>query len=185
MYYSGNRYLNLEEMTVNAQYIFEFLTVKGWSKNAICGVLGNMETESTMNPTLWESFDIGNTARGYGLVQWTPSSEYFAWCLVNSLNFESMDSNLLKILNEVKFHEQWGNDSHGNPPPYSFYDFTQSKEDPYILAMNFLWYYERPYVYDQPIRGIQAVYWYEHLVGKIKKKKSKVFMYVKKRRLFV
>ena len=66
MVYSGNRYLTMAEMRVNAEYIFAYLTRKGWSKNAICGVLGNMQTESTINPSIWQSLNQGNMSGGYG-----------------------------------------------------------------------------------------------------------------------
>jgi hypothetical protein len=74
-----------------------------------------------------------------------------------------MDANLYRILYEVQNNIQWGNDSQGNPPPYSFSDFTQSTDTAYNLAINFLRYYERPASYEQPIRGIQATYWYDYL----------------------
>jgi hypothetical protein len=185
MTFSGNRYLTLEEMTENAQYILDYLTAKGWSKNAVCGMLGNMQTESTINPAIWEGLNEGNTSGGFGLVQWTPATKYLDWCTANNLNYPEMDSNLLRIIYEVENGLQWGYDSEGNPPPYSFSDFTKSTEDPYTLGMNFLWYYERPLVKDQPARGEQAVYWYENLVGRVKRKKSKVFLFLKKRRNFV
>lgn len=47
---SGNFYLNMPQMTENAKHIMSYLLDKGWTKNAICGMLGNMQTESTINP---------------------------------------------------------------------------------------------------------------------------------------
>ena len=48
---------------------------------------------------------------------------------------------------------------------YSFYDFTQSEDTPYNLALAFLANYERPADPNQPARGTQAEYWYEYLGG--------------------
>lgn len=184
MYYSGNRYLTMEEMKVNAQYVYEYLAARGWTKNAVAGVLGNMQTESTINPAIWESLDEGNLSGGYGIVQWTPSTKYLDWATANSLTPEAMDSNLLRILYEVENNIQWGNDSLGNPPPYSFEEFTHSEDTAYNLAMLFLHHYERPFVYLQPSRGTQADFWFAFLKG-IKKKKSKVYLYTLKRRRII
>ena len=40
--YCSNRYLTLEQMKVNAQYILDYLRDRKWTKNAVCGMLGNM-----------------------------------------------------------------------------------------------------------------------------------------------
>ena len=66
---SGNRYLSASEMKNNAQIIMDYLLAAGWTKNAIAGMLGNMQTESGCNPGIWESLTI-DWSRGYGLVQW-------------------------------------------------------------------------------------------------------------------
>lgn len=98
------------------------------------------------------------------MVQWTPYTNYTDWIVNQGFSDPSeMDANLYRILYEVQTNTQWGNDSQGNPPPYTFADFTHSTESAYDLAINFLRYYERPAVYMQPIRGIQATYWYDYL----------------------
>lgn len=53
--YWGNTYdsstaLNMSQMQINATYIYSALTNYGWTLNAICGVLGNMQSESSINP---------------------------------------------------------------------------------------------------------------------------------------
>jgi uncharacterized protein YjdB len=68
--------LTLEQRESNAQYIYNYLLNNGWTKNAICAFLGNVERESVLNPGAWEV--LNNTTHGYGLIQWTPSSsDYF------------------------------------------------------------------------------------------------------------
>ena len=56
----------------NAQVIWDFLISQGLSVNAAAGILGNIEQESGGNPTagVWPS--------NYGLIQWTPASNYFS-----------------------------------------------------------------------------------------------------------
>ena len=75
---SNNKYLSQGEMESNAKEIYTYLSDKGWTLNAISGLLGNMQRESTINPGLWQSLKEGNYSGGYGLVQWTPASKY--WC---------------------------------------------------------------------------------------------------------
>lgn len=156
---SANRFLTLAEMKVNAQYIMNYLLPLGWTKNAISGMLGNMQTESTINPGIWESLDEGNMSRGFGLVQWTPASKYTNWADLNGLAWGDMDSNLLRILYEVEENIQWIH------PSMTFYQFTQSTDTPYNLGLMFLQYYERPADPDQPNRGTQAEYWFNTLDG--------------------
>lgn len=157
--YSKNGYLTMAEMTVNAQYILNYLTAKGWTKESVCGMLGNMQTESTINPGIWQSLDEGNLNLGFGLVQWTPATKYIDWCKANNLVYTEMDSNLKRILYEVEHNIQWINSG------MTFKEFTQSKDTPYNLGLLFLKAYERPKDPNQPIRGTQAEYWFKTLTG--------------------
>ena len=73
-----------------------------------------------------------------------------------------MDNNISRILYEVENNIQWIATSSYN---YSFYEFTQSTDTPYNLALAFLANYERPEDPNQPARGTQAEFWYEYLGG--------------------
>lgn len=181
MIHSGNRYLTLSEMTENAQYIVDYLIPFGWTPNAICGMLGNMQSESSINPSIWESLNPNDPKRGYGLVQWTPSTKYINWCIDRGLNYELMDSGLTRILYEVEVNEQWGNSSTGVRPPFNFDGFTKSLLSPYTLGMLFLVHYERPGDQNQPQRGTQSENWYNLLdfeggiiIPPVRTKKSKL-----------
>ena len=157
---SGNRYLDRQEMKNNAIYIYYYLKQRGWSLNAIAGMLGNMQTESTINPGIWQNLDSDNTSGGFGLVQWTPATKYFNWCDARDLEYDEMDSNLQRILYEVENNIQWIATDDYN---FSFRDFTTSGISPYKLAEAFLLNYERPADQNQPLRGLQAMYWYKFL----------------------
>lgn len=80
---SNNKYLTQGEMESNAKEIYTYLSDKGWTINAISGLLGNMQRESTINPGLWQSLKEGNYSGGYGLVQWTPATKYTNWAKAN------------------------------------------------------------------------------------------------------
>ena len=48
--YNSSNTLTLEQEKINAEYIWRVLGSKGWTLNAVAGVLGNMESESSINP---------------------------------------------------------------------------------------------------------------------------------------
>lgn len=162
--HSSNSYLSLSQMTDNAQYILDYLLNKGWTKNAICGMLGNMQRESTINPGIWQNLDEGNTSLGISLVQWTPATKYLNWCESNNLVWSEMDSALKRILYEVENNIQYiVTDSY----PESFKEFTQSTKSVTYLASAFLHNYERAGVSAESERQQNAQYWYEHLTEKV------------------
>lgn len=159
---SGNRYLTQAEMENNAKYIWYYLAPRGWTMNAVAGMLGNMQTESTINPGIWQSLNEGNTSAGFGLVQWTPATKLISWANSQELNYKDMDTQLARIEYELSAGIQYyKTDAY----PLSFAQFKVSTKDPYYLGMAFLANYERPAVSNQPKRGQQAEAWYEFLSG--------------------
>ena len=157
----GNRYLSIEEMTPNAQYILDYLHGKGWTKEAVCALLGNMQTESTINPQIWQSLDEGNTSLGYGLVQWTPATKLMTWCEANGYHFDDIDGQLERIIWEFENNEQYYATDKYDISPSDFINGNNVEE----LAKAFLYNYERP---AEPSstendRVEQALYWYNKL----------------------
>lgn len=61
-----------EGITNIFNYRTEFST---WSLESVCGMLGNVQAESGLNPWRWQGDRYG-TSRGYGLFQYTPASGY-------------------------------------------------------------------------------------------------------------
>lgn len=159
----GNFYLTRAQQELNATYIYNYMSPKGWSVNAIAGMLGNMESESSVNPGIWQSLQEGNLKGGFGLVQWTPAERYIDWCAAEGLDYTDMDANLTRINWEVANKQQW---IPTKRYPISFSAFKNSLQDPYTLGLMFLANYERPANPNQPIRGKQAQAWYQFLSGK-------------------
>lgn len=155
---TGNRYLSLTEMQNNANIMYAFFTEKGWTVNAISAMFGNMQTESTLNPGIWENLEpfVG----GYGLVQWTPYTHYSEWA--GDGWQDNGQKEMERIIYELENHLQWISTS---LYPMTFREFSQSDKPPAYLAQAFLYNYERPTVKPQPARSKQAEYWYEYLVG--------------------
>lgn len=161
-YYTGNYFLNLSQMQVNATYLYGLLDAKGWTLQAISGLLGNTQTESTHNPGIWQNLAAGK-GPGYGLTQWTPYTKYINWCESQGLTPSQMESAVARLTYEVENpSEQWVVHS---SYPLTFPQFIKSTESPRYLAMTFLNNYEMPGDLNQPIRGTQAEYWYEYLSG--------------------
>ena len=163
-YYSGNYYLSLSQMKVNAEYIYSYLTDYGWSKNSICAMLGNMQRESTINPGIWQNLDSGNTSLGYGLVQWTPATKYLDWCEITGFEPSSMEGNLERIIFEMVNNLQYIPTS---DYPETFEQFVQSTKSVEYLASCFLHNYERAGVSAEEERRQNALYWYQTLTGEI------------------
>lgn len=164
--FASSKALNMDQMKVNAAYIYKALGNKGFSKEAICGMLGNMQTESSLNPGRWESNRVGGSPRahGYGLVQWTPYNKYTNWC---SGDPSTMDNNIARIIYEIEHEIQW---IKTRRYPMSFMEFAKSHDSPDYLAMVFIRNYERPANPNQPRRGEQALYWYNYLTDGIQPK---------------
>ena len=157
---ASNKYLGLADMQNNAKIIKDYFTDKGYTLNAISAMLGNMQTESTINPGIWESL-IVDYERGYGLTQWTPATKYINWA---GNNWTDPNRELERIEYEVNNNLQWFSNDNAPvvDPPITFAEFTKSVLSCETLANYFLWYYEHPANIDQPDRALQARYWYDY-----------------------
>jgi len=76
-YRGAANFMTRERREANAIYIYHFLSERGWTRNAIAGLLGNIEKESGLNPGAWENLNVieGRTS-GYGLLQFTPATDF-------------------------------------------------------------------------------------------------------------
>lgn len=160
-YISKNDYLSESEMTVNATIIYNTLINYGWTSQAICAMLGNMESESTINPGIYEGLDSSSSTNGFGLVQWTPNTKFKLWADERGFNnYGDLYVQLDRILYELANGLQWiATDAY----PMSFESFSKSGDSVETLAQAFLYNYERPASLDQPNRSTQARKWYDLL----------------------
>ena len=146
-----------EFMETNATYIWHYLKSKGWTMEAVAGLLGNAEVESSLNPGRWQNDDVGNTSLGYGLVQWTPATNYLNW--VGS-NPNYMPNNLRRFEYEMNNNLQWIPTLQYN---FSFKDYIKLTISPEHLASAWLKNYERAGVEVELDRRARAKAWYEFL----------------------
>lgn len=165
-YFNESTGLTDAEKEVNARYIYSALKRSNWTVQSIAGILGNMEAESALNPGRWQGGLVGNISGGYGLVQWTPSTNYTNWCdLMGYTDPSEMDHNIERILHELDKGFQWIATSSYS---FSFKEFTQSTLSPGELAKAFLLNYERPAdqsISVQTYRAGLADKWYTFITG--------------------
>lgn len=185
---AGNRFLSMSEMENNATLIWNFFGNRGWTIEAVSGMLGNMQSESSINPAIWQDLSPWGdpTYHGYGLVQWTPYTKITEWLVVRGYDISDGYGQCERIQEELESGLQW---IPSETYPISFEEFSQSTDSPYELGMTFLYNYERPSSLNQPNRGKQAEYWYTFLSGKdpeppipdptFKPRKMPVWMYCK------
>lgn len=155
----GNRYLTTSEMENNAYIVYSYLYNKGWSFNAICGVLGNMARESTINPALYESFIVAPSS-GYGLVQWTPATKYQNWANAHGYPVDDGNYQLQWIDEETAPTGEWIPTS---AYPMSFDEFKHSEMNIDSLTEAYCFNFERAGVVAMDERKYWANYFYNYL----------------------
>jgi hypothetical protein len=100
--------LSEEQQRANAEYIYRYLQ-KVWTKEAICGLLGNIQQESWFNPGVWqyENTDFG----GYGILQWTNNRKFRDWAGLTVEAANTMAKNKPKQLMDLQLEfliQSWG-----------------------------------------------------------------------------
>lgn len=156
----SNNYLTESQMQGNALEVYNFFSARGWTLNAISGMLGNMERESNINPGLWQSLDYGNYSGGYGLVQWTPATNYTDWASANGYSITDPQGQMIWIDTMTVSSGQWIATSEYN---LSFDSFKTSTQSPEWLASAFLKNFERAGVEAEDERRSDARKWYNYL----------------------
>lgn len=151
---------------VNAQIIATYFRARGWTDNAIAGMLGNMDVESYLNPAQSEiGSGLFDTNYGFGLVQWTGASrrDFVSWAGAD------WETNYNKQLDRI-IYEYNGNYVQWIPvAAYGYMTFAQfaaSTATPEYLAMAFLYSYERGTPL-QTQREAAARKWYNYISGQV------------------
>lgn len=152
--------LTEERQTANAEYIYDYLSDRGWTREAICGLLGNIQQESWFNPGVWQNRteDKGDVTLGYGLVQWSEAGDkILMWMDITADQADFLARTDANRLMDMQLEHlisscQWGKGEwlqknavreHGSPYQMSFDEFISSTNDPGELALVFHGHYER------------------------------------------
>lgn len=154
-----------EAKSNNALQIFSQLYTYGWTKNAIYGLLGNVQSEGLLNPGQYEIGYNYSTSRGFGLTQWTPATKvpdyaktyavargYLTTEVANKLTFENESTSVCdgyvqcaiiaaEMATTGKYDPQYASTSRA---PLNPIEYTHSTLDPGTLAKYWLHGYERP-----------------------------------------
>lgn len=156
----GNRYLAQAEMDNNAFLVYRKLAALGWTVNAICGLLGNFQQESTINPGIWEGLDDTDPNNGYGLAQWTPSTNWTNYATAQGWAIDDGNRQL-----EFCDTDPITNYIPTIAYPETLADFKASVALPEYLASAWLFNYERAGVAAEAERRFWARYYYDLFEG--------------------
>lgn len=194
-----DEYFEMTTMQNNAMCVYNYFIAKGWTVNAIAGLCGNIQRESTFNPALLEQgYDYPVDGLGTGLVQWTPvepreTNPNPLRLVFNALGYDYADyadgnkqcdaiyAEYQQYCHEVDrgIEPQW----YTTPDyPIPWQAWATSTAEPEELASVFLWNYERPnvlYAFEEERRR-NARNWYTFFQtikpSEKKKKKMPVWM---------
>ena len=169
VYHVTNRYNSMTqaemEQTVDEIYA-QLYANYGWSINAICAVLGNMQRESYLNPAQTQGgYSTESLNGGYGLCMWTPARKIKNWLQENN---HSLYSGYWQVyaMNDPNFPS--ANDPQYTPTnlfPLSYDQFKHSGETVAYLTEAFMRNYEKAGVEALQERIEYAEAWYEYLMG--------------------
>lgn len=152
-------------MYSNAKYIYDYLVSRGVTPQAACGMLGNFQKESGIEPNTWQDgMAPWSNDAGYGIAQWTPWNNEYNWCIAHNYDYSSLESQCALLyydLTNSNGQQYYATSSY----PISSEEFIHSTASPSYLAWAFIYNFERPQVYDQPDRAAYAEYWYEQFNG--------------------
>ena len=145
----------------NATYVYQSLHDMGWSKNAICAVLGNADYESNgINPGQWQG--ANGTGPAFGIVQWDPASKYRNWSSSNGYAYDSLEGQIRFLVESMQPGKgEWLPNHSSVPSGYSmtYNEFIKSTSSVTYLTGVFLYCYERAGVAALQTRIDRAEYW--------------------------
>lgn len=156
----GNRYLNDEEMQNNAMVFYQVMANKDMTLNAIAGILGNIQIESTINPGCWQNLDEGNYSLGFGLFQATPATKMTNWLTSKGYNIDDGDGQCEWLDTYAISTGEWIPTA---DYPETYDEFKTSKESAEYLASVFLKNFERAGVEREQDRRDNASNWFVFL----------------------
>lgn len=148
------------DQQIIANYIWQYLGTRGWTKNAVAGLLGNIEQECGFNARQWER--ANDTTGGIGLVQWTPGPDWkfypknplLVWSKNNNLDPYDIDTQLKLIeferTTDKDLWRQWFNIEEYDPARKfwiswnTYIKITEHEHSAAWMAEAFLLNYERP-----------------------------------------
>lgn len=164
VYISTNKLRQLSDSDYhnNAKEFYNQMSSYGWTINAICGCLGNIDHESQINPgQTQKGFPIGSRNGGFGLPQWDPASKYTDFAKSKGRSVYSGYWQCYTI-NYQDYGVEWIPTSKFGE---SYSEFKASTKSVDYLCECFLKNYERASSEQLSARISYANYWYEYFTG--------------------
>lgn len=164
----------------NATQIYNILASRGWTVNAVCGVLGNMQAESGLNPWRWQNDEIlastdtheltNHTRHAYGLPQFDTASKYIdnAKNIAGyGPNFSDKAGSLYDGYAQTVYIDEHADYYSSNAYPIEYNDYKKLTYSGGYCAVVWLYNYERPEVpsASQAAREEAGNYWFSVLGG--------------------
>lgn len=137
---SQNQILSEAQSLTNAQALANIAINWGWSKNAIAALCGNSRVESYINPNMWQN-QYADPANGYGLFQWTPSTNLINWANAAGQDYTTGETQMARLKYEIENGIQYYATA---SYPESFTQFSVSTKSVDYLTRAFVTNYERP-----------------------------------------
>lgn len=164
------------EAIENAYEIYGLLSARGWTINAVAGLLGNMGAESGYNPWRWQNDEVLKstqspwTNHGYGLTQFTPGGKYINAASSYSgygPNFADRQGKYTDGIAQILFLDEHADYYKTAAFPFDYAAYKSSTENPGYLARAWLYNYERPLdpTATEAQREAYGIYWWEILSG--------------------
>lgn len=153
------KYLTKAQMENNAVEFNAYFAGK-YTLESICGMLGNIQRESTLNPALKERESVSS---GWGLIQWTPSSNLTNYA--NAQGKDWKDANLqCQLINAEVLEGYGGQWIPTKSYPYSGLEFSRLTNVEEAV---------KAYCFERERAGVVALderiqngkNWYEYLSG--------------------
>ncbi len=127
-----------DDLHKHAAAVYDYFSKKGFSDAAICGILGNFQHESGINPTQWQ---IGmpqtwsmNSSTGYGIAQFTPAGKIKAYADKVGQAVSDIKTQLDYIWSQITTNGFYGGSktlvqfAHETDPKQAALDFLQGYE---------------------------------------------------------
>lgn len=148
------------ELENNATEFYGYFNSKGFTIESICGMLGNLQQESQINPGCKEK-----GGDGWGLIQWTPHTNLTDYASAQGSDWATGEIQTQLMWEEIinKYGGQW------IPKPNKGYPYTGKEfsqlTDVTTACMAYLIERERAGVEVAEKRVAYAKAWYEYLTG--------------------
>lgn len=155
-------YLTAEQRETNATEFYNYFNNVGVTLEAICGMLGNIQRESGLNPGIKQTASVTS---GWGLIQWTPSTVLTNWCKKYGYNWYDGSAQCARILAEGTGDKE----ASGYWLPTSDYSYSWGE----FITLHDVEECTKAYLYERERAGVEALEqrlqyaseWYEYFSG--------------------